>query len=78
MALFCNYEIDSLNKVFPHKNKGGRKREYITAVLFFLVFATLTFIFDLPKKLYLFIGILAVSSIILYELFNMMNEFHNS
>lgn len=63
-----------LHKVFPHKNKGGRKREYITAALFFLVFATLTFIFDLPKKLYLFIGILAVSSIILYELFNLIND----
>lgn len=63
-----------LHIVFPHKNKSGRKEEYITSVLFFLIFATLTFIFDLPKKLYLFFGIIAISSIILYELFNLIND----
>ncbi|GAA0603351.1 hypothetical protein GCM10009001_20390 [Virgibacillus siamensis] len=69
-----------LNEVFPHKNKtkGGRKREYITAILFFLIFATLTFIFDLPKKLYFFFGITAVSFIILYELFNLKNDKENT
>ena len=62
------------NEVFPQKNKGGRKREYITAILFFLIFTVITFAFDLPKKLYLVFGILAVSFILLYELFNLIND----
>ena len=62
------------NEVFPHKNKAGRKREHITTILFFLIFAAFIFIFDLSKKLYLFFGILAVSFIILYELFNLIRD----
>jgi hypothetical protein len=62
------------NELFPRKSKGGRKREYITAILFLLIFTVLTFTFDLPKKLYIFFGILAVSYIILYELFNLIND----
>jgi len=60
--------------VFPHKNKGGRKRNYIFAIVFFLVFAILTYIFDLPKKLYFFFGITAASVLILEELFNLINK----
>lgn len=67
-----------LNEVFPQKKKGGRKREYITAILFFLIFSTLAFIFGSPKKLYLFFGIIAVSSIILYELFNLISDKENT
>ena len=63
-----------VNEIFPQNNKGGRKREYITAIVFFIVFATLVFIFDLPGKLYLFLGIMAVSFIILYELFNLISD----
>lgn len=67
-----------LREVFPNKDKDPtRKRGYITSILFFSVFASLSFIFDLPKKLYLFFGILAVSSIILYELFNLINDKEN-
>lgn len=62
------------NEVFPQNNKGGRKREYIIAIMFFVVFAALVFIFDLPKKLYLFFGIIAVSFIILDELFNLIRD----
>lgn len=62
------------NELFPQKNKGGREKEYITAILFFLIFAGFTYFFDLPKKLYIVIGILAVSLIILYELFNFIGD----
>lgn len=54
----------------PKEKDLTRKREYITSILFFIIFAVLIFIFDLPKKLYIFIGIMPISSIILYELFN--------
>ena len=62
------------NEIFPQNNKGGRKREYITSIVFFIIFATFVLIFDLPRKLYLFFGIIAVSFIILYELFNLIGD----
>lgn len=62
------------NELFPQKNKGGREKEYITAILFFLIFAGFTYFFDLPKKLYIVIGILAVSLIVIYELFNLIQD----
>lgn len=63
-----------ISEVFPNKNKGGRKKEYITGILFFAVFAMLILTFDLPKKLYVFMGILAVSNVLLYELLNIKND----
>ncbi|MEK4404383.1 hypothetical protein MKZ26_08015 [Sporosarcina sp. FSL K6-6792] len=60
------------NEVFPRQNKEGRTKEYIIAILFFLIFATPIYILDLPKKLYLFIGVMSVSFIILYEIFNLI------
>lgn len=62
------------NELFPHKKKYSRKREYITSGLLYLVLAVVIFIFDLPKKLYFFIGILAISSIVLSELFNLIKD----
>lgn len=62
------------NELFPQNNKGRRKREYITSIVFFIVFATFVFIFDLPRKLYLILGIIIVSFIILYELFNLIDD----
>lgn len=60
-----------MNELFSPKEKDlTRKREYITSILFFIIFAVLIFIFDLPKKLYIFIGVMPISSIILYELLN--------
>lgn len=78
--IFYNLTIVALifiifNELFPpNRKKYGRKREYITPILFYLVFAAVIFICDLPKKLYLFIGILAISSIVLSELFNLIKE----
>lgn len=65
-----------LHEVFPHKNKGGRKREYITAIVFFVFFAAFILMFDLPKKLYIVMGIFAVSHILLYELFDLKKGNH--
>lgn len=60
-----------MHELFSSKEKDiTRKREYITSILFFIIFAVLIFVFDLPKKLYIFIGVMPISSIILYELFN--------
>lgn len=66
-----------LHIVFPHKNKCGRKEEYITDILLFVVFASLVFIFNLPTKLYLFFGILFASNSFLYELFNLIKNKEN-
>ncbi|GAB4074678.1 hypothetical protein GCM10028778_21810 [Barrientosiimonas marina] len=56
---------------FPFKNRDvTSKREYITAILFFIIFATPVFIFDLSKKLYIFIGILTISILLLNKLFD--------
>src|SRR5699024_1502693 len=60
------------NEILPQNNKGGRKREYITSIVFFIVFATFVYIFDLLSKLYLFFVIIAVSFIILYELISLI------
>jgi len=61
--------------LFPPKEKDlTRKRVYITSVSFFIIFATLIFIFNLPNKLFIFIGVLAISYILLDELFNNKKE----
>ncbi|MFD1361565.1 hypothetical protein [Lentibacillus salinarum] len=67
-----------LHEVFPHKSKGGRKREYLTAILFFAVFAVFILIFDLPKKLYIVMGVLAVSDVLLYEVFDIKDNENNT
>lgn len=59
-------------EVFPRRKTEGRKEAYITAILFFLVFAMPIYIFDLPKKLYLFIGIISISYVVLYEMFSLI------
>src|SRR5690625_3794995 len=60
------------NAIFPRNKKhDGRKSEYAAAALFFVMFALITFVFDLPQKLYLFFGILTCSFVVLYELFNL-------
>ncbi len=61
-------------ELFPDKKKISRKREYITTLLIYSVFFIIIFIFDLPKKIYFFIAILAISSIVLSELFNLIKE----
>lgn len=73
MAIIISVVI-IFNEILPQDNKGGRKREYITSIVFFIVFATFVYIFELPRKLYLFLGIIAVSFIILYELFNLIGD----
>lgn len=59
-------------EVFPRQKKEGRKEAYIIATLFFLVFAMPLYIFDLPKKLYLFISIISLSYIVIYEILNLI------
>src|SRR5699024_11686453 len=73
IAIIISFVI-IFNEILPQDNKGGRKREYITSMVFFIVFATFVYIFELPRKLYLFLGIIAVSFIILYELFNLIGD----
>src|SRR5699024_9468936 len=73
MAIIISVVI-IFNEILPHDNNGGRNGDYITSIVFFIVFATFVYIFELPRKLYLFLGIIAVSFIILYELFNLIGD----
>lgn len=62
------------NEMFPRRKKEGRKKEYIAAILFFLVFAAPVYFLDFPKKLYLFLGVISVTFMILYEIFNLIPD----
>lgn len=64
-----------LYEVFGSKDNGEkmskRKKEYMGSIILLIVFTLIIFIFDAPKKAYAIIGIIAVSNILLYEVFNL-------
>uniref|UniRef100_UPI0002627404 hypothetical protein n=1 Tax=Lentibacillus jeotgali TaxID=558169 RepID=UPI0002627404 len=56
------------------KTEINRGREYLASIILFIVFSAIIFIFDLPNKVFAFIGILAVSDVVLYEVLNIKNN----
>ncbi|MFD2762411.1 hypothetical protein [Lentibacillus juripiscarius] len=74
IAIFIVFLFEVFGIKRNDENMSGRKRNYIGAITFFVFFAIIIFIFDAPKKAYAIIGIIVVSNILLYEIFNFGNK----
>lgn len=60
------------HEIWPGEKYVSRKKSYSTAILFFLLFGTIIYLFEFPGKLFLFIGIMSISFIVLDEVFRLI------